>query len=270
MVVAVLAKVAHADARLEEVGTCGSVRERVEKLGTHFFVGANTTIAVAADATETGASGSFAILVNGDPQGRRAMEAASCDALLDDMALAIAMVVSAPPPRVVVEAPPAIVEEDPWELGVLGGAATTASGETSIDLGARVKRGPWSLGLRFVHAIEDDIAVAPGMVKVSRNEIGALACGHLGQLFACGDAAGGWISGDSSGFAKSAAATMPFAAAGLRLGWEQPIVDWLAIQAYVEGRAALTTNRLLIDDMAAWTGSRFEAQLGIAAVAHFP
>ena len=271
MVVAALAPLAHADARLEEMGTCGSVRERVEQLGGRFVEDASTTIAVAADATEHGASGSFAILVGGDPQGRRAMEAANCDALLDDLALAIAMVLSAPTvPPPVQQAPPERFDEEPWQLGIVGGAATTPSGARSIDVGARVKRGAWSLGTRFVHVIDEDVAVAPGMVHVSRSEIGLLACGHLGALFGCGDVVGGWISGSSSGFASGTQATMPSAAAGLRIGWEQPLVGWLALEAYMEGRAALTTNRFLIDDMAAWTGARFQAQLGIAAVAHFP
>src|SRR5436305_5169791 len=81
----------------------------------------------------------------------------------------------------------------------------------------------------------EDLSVAPGVVHVSRGEVALLPCLHVGRGVACADVAGGWISGSSAGFTSSTTATMPYAATGLRVGWEQPLAGWLAVQAYLEG-----------------------------------
>ncbi len=243
------------------------------------------TIVIVTERSASSASGLLSISVLGRPAGHRALEAASCDVLVDDLALAIAVVLASPPTEPqppgadevpTVSNPPAIEQVltlehgATWQLGLLGGAATTVRGTGVADIGARVKRGWWSLASVLVHASGEDLSVAPGVVHISRGEVALLPCLHVGRGVACADVAGGWISGSSGGFTSSTTATMPFAATGLRVGWEQPVAGWLAVQVYFEGRVALTANRFFIDDMAVWTDSRLEAWAGIAAVAHIP
>ncbi len=287
LVLVVCARIARADARLEESGACEGVRERVLALVGRdpFTAVAATTIAVTTEASPSGASGSLSIAVAGRPAGHRALAAASCAVLVDDLALAIAVVLASPPEAepptrdAAVEVPPDMPAIDltrdadtasAWQLAMLGGAATSWGGTTAAVVGLRVKRGALSLTAGLALDSADELSVAPGTVTVSRSELSLLPCLHVGRAAACGDVAAGWISGNTSGFASSATATMPFAALGLRLVWEQPLVDWLAVQGFVEGRVALTSNRFLIDDMAVWTGARVEAWFGIAAVAHIP
>jgi hypothetical protein len=289
LLLVVCARIARADTRLEESGACEGVRERVVALVGRdpFTAVAATTIAVTSEASPSGASASLSIAVAGRPAGHRALAAASCAVLVDDLALAIAVVLASPPevearpPDAAVEVPPSLdmpaielTRDDgtasAWQLAMLGGAATSTRGTAAAVLGLRVKHGALSLTAGLALDSADDLAVPPGTVSVSRSELSLLPCLHVGRAVACTDLAAGWISGTASGFASSATAAMPFAALGLRLAWEQPLVDWLAVQGFIEGRVALTANRFLIDDMAVWTGSRVEAWLGIAAVAHIP
>jgi hypothetical protein len=274
---------ARAQATLAESGTCAGVRERVAVLaGADPFVPTGgTTITVATQALADGASGTLSVAVDGRPVGHRALAAASCAALVDDLALAIVVVLAAPP-AVAPAAPPDAVENPParvfaaapavaaWQLGMLGGVAASSQGSTAVDVGLRAKHDAWSLAAVLALPAQENLAITPGTVRVSRGEIALLPCLHAGRAAACADVTGGWIRGTGAGFTASTAHTMPFAATGVRLVWEQPVSSWFAVQGYAEGRVALTSNRFFIDDMAVWTGARADASLGIAVVAHIP
>lgn len=233
---------------------------------------------------------------DGSARGPRHLDAANCQALLDAVALVIAIGVpeDAPDEAPHVQAPARAIEPQrtlslplelrergevdddsaPSKLAVTGGAALGVSSNGvahQIVVGVRWREPHTSLGLELRIEPSEDRAVVPaGRVEVSRTLASTRLCRHLGDLALCGAASVGVIRGTGNELFDARQAVSVTAGVGARVAWEREL--WRGVGASVEvgGDAFPRTSRFDVDHMPVWTSSRFEAQVGTGLFAHFP
>jgi hypothetical protein len=253
-------------ARLIATGSCTGVRDAVTTLaGRDPFDGAATlAIAVAAEPTHA------TIVVGG---ARRELTGESCAAIVDAVALAIVIVLAEPVVAPAMDVEPEAPPEQPApappigrEVAIVVGARSTRS----LEVGGRLSGERGSLALVLAVGGGEAREVGSGRIAISRGDVELSPCLRLARAAICAALAAGWIAGDGTGFPQNSTAVTPYAGLGLRAGWEQPLARWLAVAAYVEGRAALTSTRFFVDAMPAWTSSRLEGWAGIDLIAHLP
>jgi hypothetical protein len=153
---------------------------------------------------------------------------------------------------------------------VLGGATSNDDGTPGLLAGARYRSGERSITLELGLQASESLAIGPGHVEVSRAELGAVPCRHFGPFAACMSAVVGLVHGRGVGLAVSERATTPLAAVGGRIAWESRLARWLALRVHLEGRALLTRNHFLVDEMQVWTTGPVEGDAGMAFVANIP
>ncbi len=221
---------------------------------------------------------------DGTIAGPRVIEAQSCDELVTSIALVIAMTPTAapspPPPRApirydaalevtrsVVVAAPAVVR---WDA-IVGGAGSVDAGgpEGRLAIGVCWRRGDRSLGAELRGDLPDDRTLAVGRIDVLRAELAVTPCLHRGELAACALAAAGVWRGAGIGLLTERAVLAPVATLGVRIAWERGITGWLALRAYLDADALVTTTRFDVDAMPVWTSPRVEAIAGLSLLARF-
>lgn len=235
---------------------------------------------------------------DGSARGPRHLEAASCDALLDAIALVIAIGVpeDAPGGAPHVQARARAIEPQrnvdsssrlelrdhvdldgdtvASKLAVTGGAALGVSSNgiaRQIVIGVRWREPRTSLGLELRIEPSEDRAVVPaGRVEVSRTLASTRLCRHLGDLALCGAASVGVIRGTGTELFDARQAVSVTAAVGARVAWERELWCGMGARIEVGGDVFPRTSRFDVDHMPVWTSSRFEAQVGTGLFAHFP
>jgi hypothetical protein len=140
---------------------------------------------------------------------------------------------------------------------------------TGIHAVVRVQRGSLGLGLEAQVNAPSQTRYRGG--SVSGRLLGAVlaACRHRQQAYACGIVAAGSLSGAGEGFSDARRGLTPFAALGMRLGWQQPIGSGWSAVLEGNGLAPLVRTTLWIDRTPAWITPRIAAQASVLALRTF-
>jgi hypothetical protein len=257
--------------KLDASGTCdlSALRARVAMLAGRdpFDDGAREHVVVETTATDA------TIAMSGNV---RVVHAPSCAALVDSIALVIAMALPAEPPHVAQER-----DEDPAEspsvplpperIAAIAGTAVTSAGRAAFVVGARWRSGPRSLGLELRGDPPDRVAVSP-IATIAIWSVAATIspCAHVGDLAACALASAGVVHGSSTGLVDPRSATSPRIDVGLRLAWERALSPAIAVRMFADASARLVRTHFDVDEMPVWTSSRFEGLAGLALLLRFP
>jgi hypothetical protein len=232
--------------------------------------------------------------------GRRTVNAATCDQLVDSIALVIAMalpgatapIADPPPPvtpppvapprarprashietAVVANAEPAPPRDSRYDLYIAGGSSISASGlRTQLILGARTRRGASSLGVELRGDAPEDRVISPiASIQILRAELTATPCLHAGGFAGCAVASLGTFHGSGRRLYAARRAFAPLVSAGVRIGWEHELSDRLAARVYFDAQALVTTTKFDVDNMPVWESQRVEGSGGVSLLAHFP
>jgi hypothetical protein len=237
---------------------------------------------------------------DGSVRGPRVVTAASCAELVKSVAIVIATALpdaQAESEAVVVDEPPdapaptpiAIAFEpattdvdvvpptdvsrhanmDVFAAGAAGITSAGADGQAII--GVRVRHNIASFGAELrADAPQQFSADRMGTIGIERVQISISPCMHVGAFATCAVGGVGTIRGSGSGLTSGRDAYTPLLTAGLRLTWEQPITQRLALRLHVDTDALLTRTQFDVDDMKVWESPRFEASAGLGVLAHFP
>jgi hypothetical protein len=140
---------------------------------------------------------------------------------------------------------------------------------TGIHAVVRVQRGSLGLGLEAQVNAPSQTRYRGG--SVSGRLLGGVlaACRHRQQAYACGIVAAGSLSGAGEGFSDARRGLTPFAALGMRLGWQQPIGSGWSAVLEGNGLAPLVRTTLWIDRTPAWITPRIAAQASVLALRTF-
>lgn len=227
---------------------------------------------------------------DGGRRGPRRVEAASCDALLDALALVIAMGM---PPDVPATAPPPAAPEPAAALELRAApqrpatARPDAASELAVTAGgaASLSSNGWgqllAVGLRWRHArhslalelrLETPQAQAigtMGTVEVAMTTIAAVGCRHTGDFAVCAALGAGEVRGSGAGLFDARAAVAPLISGGVRLAWEHEVWRGLRARLQVGADVSATTTQFDVDEMPVWTSSRVQAWAGAGMLAHF-
>lgn len=233
---------------------------------------------------------------DGTRRGPRRVEAASCDALLDSLALVIAMGLppdsAAPPTAPPAAAPPVAAEPAAGlelhappvgpiapgpaaanELAVsAGGAASLSSNGWGqvLAVGLRWRRARHSLALELRLEAPETRAIAPmGAVAIAMTTIAAVGCRHAGDFAVCAVLGVGEVRGSGAGLYDARAAITPLVDGGVRLGWEHGVWRGLRVRMQIGADVSATTSQFDVDEMPVWTSSRVQAWAGAGVLAHF-
>ena len=250
-----------------------------------FAPSARASILIGTSANPTGVS-ARAWFENGDGErrGPRTVEAATCDELVDALALIIAMAlppVEAPPSRPpVLGAPTALGLEVREELVrtrrtqlivAAAGGISTVGWKQQLILGARTKRHAHSLGLELRLDAPSEIEVTMSShVDVWKSVISVSPCLHAGPVGVCGIASAGVIRGSGTGLVDARTAFSPTVAVGARLTWEHPFTRLLSLRLHLDAEVGVTRTRFDVSHMPVWASNRFEVWGGAGVIALIP
>jgi hypothetical protein len=133
----------------------------------------------------------------------------------------------------------------------------------------RLQRGSLGLGLEGQVNAPSQTRYRGGSIS-GRLLGGALsACLHNRRAYGCSIIAAGALSGAGAGFTDARRALTPFAAVGMRLGWQQPIGSgWSAVMEGT-GLAPVVRTTLWIDKTPTWITPRIAAQASLLALRTF-
>jgi hypothetical protein len=281
-VVTALVATAHADpAPLDYRGACDerALRDEVDRLASPDpFAREVPKLTITVEPTSTGIRGTVS-----HAGAARTIEAATCDALVPELAFVIATILaqraSAIEPQAAVKLPtPASAGEIKANVAppspraryeaLVGGALTD---ERAIvgSLGARLRGGRLSLAVELAMS-RSTIGDASAAVHVSRQSAIVAPCIHAGRVAGCATAEVGRVQGRGEGYAVSSTSTSPHAAVGMRASLEQRVGSRFAVGVRLDLTVALTRNRFLVDDMTVWQSSHAGASLGLFAIARIP
>jgi hypothetical protein len=229
-------------------------------------------------------------------RGPRVVSAATCAQLVESVALVIAIALpeaaaEAERPNLATEEPPASAEpsatsietalvqtvalpaarETAFDLYVAGGSGFSAKGlRGQLLIGTRARRGAGSLGVQLrADAPEERPVTELGRVRVLRSELSVSPCLHLGSIAGCGVASVGAFHGSGIGLHAARSAFAPLISTGLRVTWEHDLAGPVAVRAYIETEAVLTSTQFEVDYMPVWTSGRFEGSGGLGVIARF-
>jgi len=246
-----------------------------------FRADAPTRLSIATRATK----GGVAARITHD--GGREVRVATCDELVDSLALILAMAsrTAAERPATDEEHPltPAIVERDEdavpsppasslWSVYAGGaGSRTSEHWITRAVAGVRWRRNAGSLGVEArASSPTDDYLDEATKIRVWDATLALVPCLHLRGLAVCGSVAAGFIRGTSTNLADARDRTSPSMSLGARLEWTLPVWGPLGVRVHLDADAYLTTTRFDVDHMARWGHDRVEVRGGFGAIAHFP
>jgi len=219
----------------------------------------------------------------GELVGPRVVRAATCAELATSIALVIVMsaphddVIEATPTETVerIDAPPAVVRALPpratrrWEA--IAGGAGDASARGALELGVRMRRGWYSLGIgAHVDAPQTVDVGGGGVVHVERALVEVAPCVHLWRGALCGLAASGIVVGGGEHLARSAGAARPALQLGARAELAWPLWSRIALRVHVDALENVTRAQFLVDRMPVWSSPAQELWIGGGVVTSFP
>lgn len=221
--------------------------------------------------------------------GPRTLQAASCDRLVADLAVVIAMTVSAlpepapalPPPPAVppIPSPPAVPHAHPsrsrFAFDAIAGISADGihhdSSHTSGDVALRARTSHVAVELAVELAVPTSLTLANGAsVHASTAMFALRPCLPLGPISACAVAAAGWTSGEASGVLVSHPGTLPVLYSGAGVDYERALGGRFALRLRAETRVNLIGARFEINGMPVTSSARVEGWLGLDAIAHLP
>ena len=97
-----------------------------------------------------------------------------------------------------------------------------------------------------------------------------LACRHVGGWSGCALIRGGAFQGRALDVVVPVRKSAPFAAAGLRAGYELPIAGSVAARAEIEAAFPLTRTEITINNHPVWTAPLVNGGLALGVVVAFP
>lgn len=176
--------------------------------------------------------------------------------------------------EVVEQAPDATPALATNSLGVVAGGGATRGSHgwlTTVDLGARWRRGDGSLELDVSAVMPDRVQVtATGSVGVWSVAATAAPCLHVGPVAACALASVGAVVGEGAGLTDARRATTPLFALGGRLAAETAVSTRLSLRLRADVLGNVTASRFDVDGMTVWATDRVAAWLGADAILRFP
>jgi len=250
-----------------------------------FSVDATASVLVGTSTSATGFSArAWFESGDGERRGPRIVEAATCDELVEALAVIIAMTLPALAPEparpAVVAMPTALGIEAREELVRTGhtqlilsaaGGVSTHGWKQQLIFGARTKRQARSLAIELrVDAPREVEVTMTGHVDVLKSVVSVSPCLHAGPVGVCALASAGVIRGSGTGLVDARTAFTPTAAVGARLTWEHPFTRLLTLRLHLDAEALVTTTRFDVGHMPVWISNRFEVWGGAGVIARIP
>jgi hypothetical protein len=286
VILAATSTAAASPVRLDVNGTCdlGLLPTKIRQLAPAVELDSNsaTTISIV---TRTTGDGVAATITR---DGEREVRAASCDELVESVALILAMTITtaAEPPAIPIERPVTPERTDltseiparsslpssPWSVLVGGAGSRTSEGWiTRLIAGVRWRTRDRSMGAEVrVSSPMDESVNAAAQIRVWDATIALTPCLHASAFAACANLAGGFIRGTSTGLVDARSHTSPSMSLGARLEWTLPLTPRFGLRMHLDADAYLTATRFDVDQMTRWSHDRVEVRGGIGAVTHFP
>lgn len=178
------------------------------------------------------------------------------------------VVATSPAPARKTDATPLRVSASVGGLAALGSAPAVAGG---IALQGQLRWGTLSAALEGRIDLPAYRDIPGGRVSSSLLLAGALGCVHLRSFFGCGALFAGALRGAGHDIAQPDRATLPYAAAGARLGVEIPLYSVLSLR--VHGDVLATLTRITLRETGGpteyWSTPPLSGALGAAAVGRF-
>jgi hypothetical protein len=216
----------------------------------------------------------------GSPTRRKNLTGATCDELLQSVAVTVAIAVDpivkkpeAPPPVVVkvVEPPPPPVTSPPpppsLNWSVSAGASANIGLSTGVQPTLRIEgraRGTlFSLGVEGRFAWPVTGTLTQGALTTSAFLGAIVPCLHWKWFAGCGDVSLGGLRLEGAALASARAATVFHASLGLRVLFNVPVTDHFGIGAMLEGQVPLTRATALVGTERVWTVPPAGAGLGL-------
>ena len=133
-----------------------------------------------------------------------------------------------------------------------------------------LQRRQLSAGLEFLVLAPSSVAVGRGSLRVWQWAVRLAPCAHRSGFLACLVGSAGMVYGRGEGYAINEQSSSPSAAAGLRGGWEYPLLgDKLRLTVILDVLAALTRTHFALGGSDAWTTRPVGAALGVGAQSVF-
>jgi hypothetical protein len=153
----------------------------------------------------------------------------------------------------------------------VGARADTAAGlDPGLAYGGTlhlgIQRRQLSAGLEFRVLAPSSLAMGRGSIHVWQWAVLLAPCAHRGGFLACLVGSAGMVHGRGEGYAVNEQSSSPTAAAGLRGGWEYPLLgDRLRLAVTLDVLAAMTRTHFSLGGADAWTTQPVGAALGVGA-----
>lgn len=254
--------------------------------GEPFTADARASVRVGTSTTARGVSArAWFDSGDGERRGPRTVEAATCDELVESLAVIIAMalpalmatpslppVVVAEPTALGLEAREEYVRTSKTQLIVAAAGGVSAQGwKQQLILGARTKRDARSLAIEVRSDAPREVEITmASRVDVWKSVVSVSPCLHAGAFGVCAIASAGVIRGSSTGLVDARTAFSPTAMVGGRLTWEHPFTRLLSLRLHVDAEAIVTTTRFEVGHMPVWVSNRFEVWGGAGVIARIP
>lgn len=225
---------------------------------------------------------------------RKTLSAATCEGLLQSVALTVALVldpvVKAPEPAKAVEpttprpierpSPPPAPEPPrtapspslAWSLAA-GGEATfgLAVGlQPEVRLEGRARSGVWSVGVEGRYALPSTGTLSQGALTTSAVVGAVVPCLHWRWLAGCVDVTVGGLRLEGTLLSSARAATVFHASVGLRAVFAVPVGQHLSVGALLEGQVPLTRASAVVGTERVWTVWALGASLGLFLALQLP
>ena len=138
----------------------------------------------------------------------------------------------------------------------------------ALNLG--LQRRQLSAGLELRVLAPSSLSVGRGSLRVWQWSVLLAPCAHRSGFLACLVGSAGMVYGRGEGFVIDDQSSSPTASAGLRGGWEYPLLgDKLRLAVTLDVLAALTRTHFALGGAEAWTTRRVGAALGVGAQSVF-
>jgi hypothetical protein len=165
-----------------------------------------------------------------------------------------------PPPRAFdVQSAPLPPRRDPSSrllaLGPLFAVGSQPGAALGLAAQLHFDRGSVLFGIEGRIDLPSEVEVGPGRVVGTTLRTSGLLCGHRSIFDLCAVASFGVLQARGEGYSEDRSATLPYFAAGGRLGLRLPLSDRLSALAFAQLDLPLARSVLLIDEMTAWKSS---------------
>jgi hypothetical protein len=216
---------------------------------------------------------------NGTAQPARTMTAASCEELIEPIAIVISLVLrEEPPPAPEPPAPPPppaptplvehhdtlfTPEPPPIRARALElGAAISSARHSTLVVGGRLERRRTALAADLEVSLPEQVDVSQGAVHVTSARANAAGCLRLRGVWACGLVGAGLVRARGDDLMDARTAIRPLASLGVRAEWRQPLSRHLGLRLFATADQVLVRPSFLVDNTAVWTAPLLQVWLG--------